>query len=505
MAMAGVFVQRLGAPEGVARRFLVYCMIAGFAALLVAGLAAAWLTSRASEHTSWVNHTYQVEVSIGNLQALVEQTETTRRGYLLSGDRTYLDAERTSAAQIGPAVDSLERLTSDNPNQRLRIAALRAALADLRERQDETITLVQASKREQAVISFTGETNARRMRGIRDIMAAMGTEERTLLKGRDQAQTSAILTFYIVLASIGVLVVLLAAVSLATVMRYTRDLGAARDRLQLLNTDLEGAVTERTADLTRANEEIQRFAYIVSHDLRSPLVNVMGFTAELDGANAALKELVDNAEKHAPGILTEEAAIAAREDLPEAIGFIRSSTQKMDRLINAILRLSREGRRTLVHDTLSLVEIAEGVRDSLRHIADDKGATILVEKPMPSLTGDRLAIEQVLSNLVENAVKYLSPDRPGRITVRAFAEGDRRIIEVADNGRGIANSDHERIFDLFRRSGAQDQPGEGIGLAHVRALAYRLGGTIHVSSTLGVGSTFRVNLPATLSEAGPTP
>ncbi|MEO5494206.1 MAG: ATP-binding protein [Sphingomonas sp.] len=122
---------------------------------------------------------------------------------------------------------------------------------------------------------------------------------------------------------------------------------------------------------------------------------------------------------------------------------------------------------------------------------------------MPSLVSDRVAIEQILSNLVENAVKYLSPDRPGRIVMRAHAEGPHRIIEVADNGRGIAANDHDRVFDLFRRSGTQDQPGEGIGLAHVRALAHRLGGTIDLSSTLGDGSIFRVNLPATLSETGP--
>jgi signal transduction histidine kinase len=73
------------------------------------------------------------------------------------------------------------------------------------------------------------------------------------------------------------------------------------------------------------------------------------------------------------------------------------------------------------------------------------------------------------------------------------------IVSVADNGRGIDARDHQRIFDLFRRSGQQDQPGEGIGLAHVRALAYRLGGTIDVDSALGEGSTFRLNLPATFS------
>jgi signal transduction histidine kinase len=114
---------------------------------------------------------------------------------------------------------------------------------------------------------------------------------------------------------------------------------------------------------------------------------------------------------------------------------------------------------------------------------------------LPEITCDRLAIEQIIGNLVENAIKYMPPGRSGRIEIRGQTEGDRALFEVADNGRGIDPKDHERIFDLFRRSGVQDQPGEGIGLAHTRALAYRLGGTISVESELGRGATFRINLP----------
>ena len=113
----------------------------------------------------------------------------------------------------------------------------------------------------------------------------------------------------------------------------------------LIAWGLEGAVRDRTAELTRANAEIQRFAYIVSHDLRSPLVNVMGFTAELEAAAKPLAALLERAEAEAPGIVTEDARAAVRADLPESIGFIRTSTQKMDRLIAAILQLSRQGRR----------------------------------------------------------------------------------------------------------------------------------------------------------------
>jgi signal transduction histidine kinase len=287
---------------------------------------------------------------------------------------------------------------------------------------------------------------------------------------------------------------------LLTLLRYTRDLDKSRAAIQDFAESLEELVAERTADLTRANDEIQRFAYIVSHDLRAPLVNVMGFTAELDGATAALAELIDRVEEQAPDIVTEEARLAAREDLPEAIGFIRTSTEKMDRLINAILKLSREGRRVLSPERIDMTAMIGAISATLKHVVEERGATIVIEGDVPAIVSDRLAIEQILSNLIENAVKYLQSGRPGRIVVRGQRSGPRVSLEVEDNGRGIAASDHQRVFDLFRRAGTQDQPGEGIGLAHVRALAYRLGGTIDVRSELGMGTIFRLSLPATLSE-----
>lgn len=135
---------------------------------------------------------------------------------------------------------------------------------------------------------------------------------------------------------------------------------------------------------------------------------------------------------------------------------------------------------------------------SLEHPLNDAGATLAIDPGVPDLVSDRLAIEQIFSNLLENAVKYLEPGRAGEIRVSGRRERDRVIFEVADNGRGISEADKERVFDLFRRAGRQDQPGEGIGLAHVRALVYRLGGLIDLDSTLGEGTTFRLNLPATM-------
>ena len=231
------------------------------------------------------------------------------------------------------------------------------------------------------------------------------------------------------------------------------------------------------------------------------MVNILGFTSELEETNKSLGALIERAEKDAPHIVTEDSR-NAREELPEAIGFIRSSTQKMDRLINAILRLSREGRRTLSPEKLPMTKVVGEIVASLEHRLSETGTTVTIEEPMPDVVSDRVAIEQIFSNLIENAVKYLQPGRAGKVIVRGRVNGDRIIFDVEDNGRGIDPKDHERVFDLFRRSGTQDQPGEGIGLAHVRALAYRLGGFISVKSELGHGALFQVNLPVTYADQG---
>jgi signal transduction histidine kinase len=315
--------------------------------------------------------------------------------------------------------------------------------------------------------------------------------------GREQASLTAV---QLVLGFTGLMLLLVGAGSFWLVRRYTADLTTARDRLHLLNTDLEGAVRARTAQLQRANDEIQRFAYIVSHDLRSPLVNIMGFTAELQTASDQLTTTFDRVDAAQPELIDEPARLAVKEDLPEAVGFIRSSTQKMDRLINAILRLSREGRRTLNPEHLPMDRVMADIIASFEQQLTARQAVVVVAGKLPNIVSDRVAVEQILSNLIENAIKYGRTDGSGEVRVSGQRHGDTVSFAVADNGRGIAPGDHERIFDLFRRSGAQDQPGEGLGLAHVRALAYRLGGTVTIDSALGEGSTFRLTLPVTYSE-----
>ncbi len=144
------------------------------------------------------------------------------------------------------------------------------------------------------------------------------------------------------------------------------------------------------------------------------------------------------------------------------MSFIKAAITKMDGLINAILKLSREGRRNFQPEPLAMTALVQGLADAQRHQAETAGAAITIGD-LPGLVADRVAVEQIFGNLIDNAIKYLDRNRPGRIAVTGAVSDGLAVFQVADNGRGIDARDHGRVFELFRRSGAQDRPGEGSG------------------------------------------
>ena len=479
------------------RQLLVSALVAGFLILVGVSGATAWLVSRDQGYTGWVNHTYAVERHLSQMGMMFERAEAARRGYLLTHEPQYLATYHGAAAQLPKELHAVKGLTVDNAYQQQNVAEMGDLLAEKLGAMDMALSQVQTgAAADPSAVLTRDQLLVDRMRSL---LTRMIEEENRLLRIRTHKQGDNAEWLLAAVLGSGVFLAVIAIGAGAVVRRYAADLDRSQTALKALNEGLEQAVRDRTSDLTRANDEIQRFAYIVSHDLRSPLVNVMGFTAELEISLQPLQALLAEAERVAPHLVSSDARNAINEDLPEAIGFIRSSTKKMDRLINAILKLSREGRRTLAPEPVDMGLVATSVIESLKHQAVERGAEITTADPLPGLVSDRLAIEQVLSNLVENALKYLKPGRPGRIVIQGRDEAGRRIYEVVDNGRGVDPKDHERIFDLFRRSGPQDQPGEGIGLAHVRALVYRLGGTVTVHSALDQGATFRLSLPAKIT------
>lgn len=481
-------------------------LAAGFLLVLIAFAAAIWVFNANRASIKAVSHTYDVVDDLARLEVQIERAETARRGIILEPSAYRIAVFRRNVADAPRTLAAVTAKTGDNPTQvelgRRLGGALDFHIAEMTGSIEPALAGDLAGGR----AIFLADSSAQEgLQRLRQITQAMRNEELKLLDERTAALERTVTTVQLALAATGLLLLLLGAVTFWLVRRYTLDLTATRDRLHVLNTDLEQAVNERTGDLQRANDEIQRFAYIVSHDLRSPLVNVMGFTSELERAHAQLAGLIDRVEAASPDLIDQDSRQAAKEDLPEAVGFIRASTKKMDRLINSILKLSREGRRTLSPEKLPMQPLLDDIAASFEQLLASRNARLLIEPPIPDLTSDRLAIEQIFSNLIENAIKYGRPDQPGMIEVSGARRGSRVHYEIRDNGRGIAPADYERIFDLFRRAGTQNEPGEGLGLAHVRALVHRLGGTIDLESVLGEGTTFRLSLPETFIDQGVRP
>jgi len=482
----------------------ILLLAAGLMVLTVISAGSVYLVNKAREDARWVVHTVESENQISFTQLQLRRAESAQRGFLLTLQPRFQTDFEEAASQLGPAITRLSQLVSDNPVQR-RLLDQMVPLSNQRiDEFRQTIELARMRRLDAAAKIVREDVGRDAMNHIYDLAGQMRAEEDRQFALRtadaDRSQTLAAS-----MTGIGSgFVVVLAGISIFLVRRSLRAREDAEAQLRDNNLNLEATIDERTADLREANDEIQRFAYIVSHDLRSPLVNIMGFTSELEELRgdifrriAALGRDAASASPLPAGDIEpvldgEDKQLS--QDFAEALGFIKSSIAKMDRLISAILNLTREGRRDFEPVRIETRELIAGIVATVAHQAAEAEAQIRVE-PLPAIVSDRLALEQIFSNLIDNALKYLKPGVPGDISVRGRTKLGFAIFEIADNGRGIDPKDHQRIFDLFRRAGTQDKPGQGIGLAHVRTLVRRLGGTMSVASELHSGSTFTITLP----------
>jgi signal transduction histidine kinase len=472
----------------------------GFGILVAINGSSLVLLERAQTNQASVRHTLEVDGQLLNLLRTLRRAESTQRGYLLTHDKAYLDDYRQTTETLAAQIDSLRKSIADNPAQAKRINDLEEPLAARLAELNDVIRIRDASGLEAAINAIRERTPAGHVDRVQTIVRQMVEDEDRLLWQRSE-EAARTVKYLLTVSIVGSLVILALAIgSLFIVRRSNRQRDEANKRLASANYDLEQMVAERTADLEEANQELQRYAYIVSHDLRAPLVNIMGFTSELEEMRAQLFQPEGG---RAAGDVVPVADENLAGNYDEALGFIKASISRMDGLINAILRLSREGQRRFQPETVNMTEFLKAIADSIAHQAEEAGAEIAIDE-LPHVVSDRLALEQIFSNLLDNAIKYLDAGRKGHIEVRGRRVLGFAVIEVADNGRGIPEKDHRRIFDLFRRSGVQDRPGEGIGLAHVRALVRRLGGKISMKSQEGEGSVFTVTLPLEWSPPGDT-
>ena len=255
----------------------------------------------------------------------------------------------------------------------------------------------------------------------------------------------------------------------------------------------EEKLSQLARTLAEKNKELEAIVYAASHDLRSPLVNIQGFSRELMLVCGQMQQAISTStDGSVPVAVLRESF---NDDIPRALHFIQASVARIDALISGFLRFSRVGRVVLDIQALDMNELMVDVVGALKFQLEEAGAKLQIA-PLPDCFGDATHIGQVFSNLIDNAIKYRDPVRPLEITVSGRLEGGSVLYSVCDTGMGIAPEHRAKIFEIFHRLNPDAGRGDGLGLTIAQRILERHNGRISIDGQVGVGSTFFVSLPA---------
>jgi signal transduction histidine kinase len=480
--------------------------------LLLAVLATTRTDQTNAQH--WAIHTKDVIAQTETAYRLVLEAQLAVRDYILAGsDKAVADFQKIRA-QLSGNLGTLTRLVEDNPDQYPRAQQITQKATQLLDWFGETIALHQGGQQSLAAARLRSADAIEATEEIRKLTRQLLDEEERLdRQRRDYLETA---TLHQNLVLVGGIVLALVSTGLL-VWTFSRGIGqrlgvltenlrrfgagqemapplAGRDEISMLDR----AFHSMAETLAQKDQENEMFVYSVSHDLRTPLVNLQGFSQELMTICKELREILTNNPLAEPA--QARALLLLDRDAREAVQFIQTAVFRLSAIIDALLRLSRVGRVEYHKQTVDVAATVRRVIESLHETIARRGVTVTL-RPLAPVWADPLAVDQIFANLIANAVYYLDPQRKGTIEVGSAEEPlqeaprGTEVYYVKDNGLGIPTEFQQKIFLAFQRLHPQAAPGEGIGLALVRRVVERHGGKIWLTSTVGAGTTFFVALP----------
>ncbi len=463
------------------------------ASLVVLVAGAAFVEMRASRDLRGaVEFRHATIDTLMQIQNSLLEAESGQRGYLLTSDSRYLQSYRVALPRLDGLLVELQEQTAGDANQQGRLMRLRGVIADKRKELSETIELHATHHEQEASTVVVGNWGKQTMDQARELVAEMTAAEVNLmevdlsLNEREQRRTDWVLA----LGSLGAfLLTILVNLAIrgdvaqrrdahrliegqaAKLARINKELSDAQQALRLALGERESALS----NLAASNRDLDQFAYVAAHDLKAPLRGI---------ANLA-------------NWIEEDLGAAVTNTAREHLSLLRSRATRLEALINGILEYARAGRR---QGGVEQVDLHSLVTEILELIAPPpERFAVRIEERLPTLSAPRIPLERIWTNLLSNAVKY-GPPVGAIVTVSVREDGAFWQFTVADNGLGLAEKNHRRIFALFQRvETSEGTEGTGIGLAVVKRLVEGFGGKVWVESEPGNGSRFHFTWP---KEAG---
>jgi signal transduction histidine kinase len=498
-----------------------------------------------AQAAQWVTNSKQILYQSSALvDPLLRQAARVRTGMVI-GDPSLLD-RHTVWIDMSDRLSKLDALVADTPQQVQRVQNMRRAIDAYRAQTATVSEALHEGRSGKSLAALESGALPQPIALFRDELAAFGEEASRLdseraaaLARRRERQQYALIAAVIgsMLIWAGTAVVFARSIGrrfevltdnaerlgngrpLAARLSGNDEIAALDAVLHQTGARLREADTEqaslkrrleaRAQELAGVNEELRQetqdnemFIYSVSHDLRSPLVNLQGFSKELQVSCDELDGIVGEA--RLPTAEHKRMAHILDGDVRESLQYLRGAVTQAAAIIEALLRISRAGRLEYQWQRVSVARAVARVVDNLQSAIDERGVVVIV-RDLPPAWGDPAAIEQVFSNLIGNALNYLDPARIGRIEIGALepepveANGPpavrMRTYYVRDNGLGIPAAYMSKVFRAFQRLHIDVAKGDGVGLAVVRRTVERHGGRVWVESAEGAGSSFFVVLP----------
>jgi signal transduction histidine kinase len=456
-------------------------VLLGLASFILVGINAFsyWSFIRHKEASELVNQSQSRLQKLDNVLSTLKDAETGQRGYLLTGQESYLKPYNSAVKTIARQIEDLRQLTVADPEQQQQIIGLQPLVTRKLTELKQTIDLRKNKGLEAAVQLVSTNQGQALMLQLRQKIQQLQSENSRELQNRLRAKEEDYRRVQLIF-SVGI-ILNLAAFYLVyrAIGQETIERKRAEALLRQLNQELEDRVQERTLklkqandNLFRSNQELEEFAYVASHDLQEPLRAVNSY-AQLF------------ARKY-------QGHLDAKAD--KYLNYIMEGATRMQQLINDLLEFSRVGTRGKELSLTDCEVVLPQVLANLK-VAIAQSNAVVTHDPLPTVLGDGTQLIQLLQNLIGNAIKFRR-EEPPQVHVKAVQSPKEWVFEVRDNGIGMESEYFERIFTIFQRLHSKSEyPGTGIGLAVCKKIVERHGGRIWVESQLGEGTTFYFTIP----------